>query len=166
MWCNISVYVASYLHAHDDEITLQSVAPIFTMFAVAHGFTNPVGPFLLGRMSARWVLTLGCAIALVGVTGSSFTTSLWGFALTFTLTFGLGIGMCYTIVLILGWEHYPERKGMVSGLVVGGFGFGSFMFGFVALAIVNPEDKEPDLATLGGKLFTDPDIVARVPWML
>ena len=48
---------------------------------------------------------------------------------------------------------------MVSGIVVGGFGFGSFMFGFIAQAIVNPDDIEPDLVTLGGKLYTDPDII-------
>ena len=48
----------------------------------------------------------------------------------------------------------------MSGIIVGCFGFGSFSFGFIALAIVNPQDREPDLVTLGGKLFTDEDIVA------
>ena len=88
---------------------MHSVAPIFTMLAVCHGFTNPLGPYLMGKMNYKLVLILGCSIALGGITISSFMTSLWTFAFTFTVTFGLGIGMCYVVPLILGWEFYPTK---------------------------------------------------------
>ena len=85
------------------------MAPIYTIFTVVHGFTCPVGPYLLNKMRARYVLLLGCGTSLIGVSLSTFTTGLWSFGLTFTLTFGFGIGMCYMAVLILGWEHFPHR---------------------------------------------------------
>ena len=39
----------------------------------------------------------------------------------------------------------PEQRGLVSGLVVAGFGFGSFVFNFVQLSLVNPGDAKPTL---------------------
>lgn len=41
----------------------------------------------------------------------------------------------------------PDRKGMVSGFVVAGFGAGAAVFDVVATAVVNPENASPDPAT-------------------
>lgn len=61
-----------------------------------------------------------------------------------------------------GWEWFPEKKGLVTGLIVGGFGFGAFLFGFLSTALVNPADaKIPD-----GQTFYANDISERVPGML
>lgn len=32
---------------------------------------------------------------------------------------------------------------MVSGIIIGGFGFGSFLFGFISTAMINPNDRHP-----------------------
>ena len=60
----------------------------------------------------------------------------------------------YVVPLIVGWEYFPKRRGMVSGIIVGGFGFGSFLFGFVATYLVNPENLKPDLEVEGGFIFS------------
>jgi MFS family permease len=52
---------------------------------------------------------------------------------------GLGIGFCYITPIKYGWEYFPENKGFVSGVIMSAFGMGSFIFSFVALAIVNPD---------------------------
>ena len=46
-----------------------------------------------------------------------------------------------------------ENKGLVSGIIIGGFGLGAFIFSYVALAIVNPEGDKPELSVAGGKIF-------------
>ena len=60
----------------------------------------------------------------------------------FTVIFGIGYGFCngiaYTIPLKLCWDLYPERKGMVSGVIICGFGVGSFIFSFISTMLVNP----------------------------
>ena len=68
---------------------------------------------------------------------------------------GLRLGLCYIIPMILGWEFYPTKKGFVSGLIMCGFGFAAFVYGFVAQAIVNPEGDHPDenLPTIGGDVY-------------
>ena len=58
------------------------------------------------------------------------------------MSFGICNGLSYTIPLKICWDHYPERKGMVSGVIIGGFGLGSFLFGFISTMCINPENKQ------------------------
>ena len=80
---------------------------------------------------------------------------------------GLGCGMCYLVPLISCWEWYPERKGTISGLVLGGYGFGSFIFANVSTWLVNPQnetttiyDAENDVTYFGES------VANRVPRMI
>ena len=88
---------------------------------------------------------------------SSYVTTPLPFALLFGLTYGIGIGMVYLCPVICAWEYFPKRKGLISALSFNGFGLGSFIFGYVSLAIVNPENEAPELEVSGGKIF--------YPWM-
>ena len=60
----------------------------------------------------------------------------------FTIIFGIGYGFCngiaYTVPLKICWDIYPEQKGMVSGVIICGFGVGSFIFSFISTMLVNP----------------------------
>ena len=58
------------------------------------------------------------------------------------VSFGICNGLSYTIPLKICWDHYPERKGMVSGVIIGGFGLGSFLFGFISTMCINPHNKQ------------------------
>jgi MFS family permease len=59
--------------------------------------------------------------------------------------YGSGIGIGYIAPLSCGYRHLPSRKGLVSGLIVGGFGAGSFVFNLAATQFVNPgNEKVPD----------------------
>jgi MFS transporter, OFA family, oxalate/formate antiporter len=69
---------------------------------------------------------------------------------------GLGIGFCYLTPIKCGWEYFPDNKGMVSGIIMLAFGMGSFIFSFIALAVVNPNQEDPEVETTGGRLF-EPD---------
>ena len=45
------------------------------------------------------------------------------------------------------WLWCPKYPGLISGIVVGGFGLGSFVFSLVCEHIANPDkldDKDPD----------------------
>jgi len=42
--------------------------------------------------------------------------------------------------VVCGWEYFPNHKGLVSGVVIGAFGFGSFIFNLVSTALINPNN--------------------------
>lgn len=69
------------------------------------------------------------------------------FVFVYAVCFPIGIGTAYWAPLVSGWQWFPERKGLISGLIIGGFGFGAFLFNFVSTAIVNPDNLKVDEVT-------------------
>lgn len=92
---------------------------------------------------------------------ASHCTRWTSFLFFYAVCFPFGIGINYYVPIVCGWEWFPERKGLVSGLIIGGFGFGAFFFGFITSALANPDDKKP----LQSKYF-DRDVADRVPHMM
>ena len=61
----------------------------------------------------------------------------------YALIQGFGAGMCYMSPLICAWEWFEDKKGFVSGLMVAGYGFSSFLFSLLSTELVNPKDEKP-----------------------
>ena len=75
----------------------------------------------------------------------------------------------YSSALFAAWTHLPGRKGIASGIIISGFGFGGFFLGYVSHHLCNPDNlKVITMTTDSGhpvKLF--PEAVAiNVPNML
>ncbi|MCD6353253.1 MAG: MFS transporter, partial [Proteobacteria bacterium] len=58
---------------------------------------------------------------LGGLFGSSFVTQL----IFIGIIGGAGIGLAYVVPIAVGVKWFPDKKGMVTGLAVAGFGFGA-----------------------------------------
>lgn len=50
--------------------------------------------------------------------------------------------MIYMIPLACGWEYFPDRKGLITGIVVGSYGMGSFIFSQISTHIINPHNAD------------------------
>ena len=87
--------------------------------------------------------------------GASYSTNWWLFIYFYAVQFPLGIGLVYFTPIICSWEWFPDNKGLVGGLILSGYGFGAFVFGFISTAIVNPDDEAVELPGDGDqdKLF-------------
>ena len=46
-----------------------------------------------------------------------------------------------------GWLWFPDNPGLVSGIIIGGYGFGAFIFDNVATKVINPDNLELNQAT-------------------
>ena len=62
---------------------------------------------------------------------ASFVKTWWLFFIFYGVLFPIGIGINYWPPIIAAWEWFPESKGLITGLVLGSFGFGSFIFNFI-----------------------------------
>ena len=70
------------------------------------------------------------------------------------------------VPLICGWEYFPKKRGLVTGICLGGYGFGSFIFSQVSSAIVNPgKDKPIDDPTYDINFYAE-SVALRVPKMI
>lgn len=74
-------------------------------------------------------LILGLGYTLAGLFGG---TDFWALVLLIGLVGGAGIGLAYVVPIAVGMQWFPDKKGMITGLAVAGFGFGAM--GWVKLA--------------------------------
>jgi len=84
-----------------------------------------------GKLMATWGprrlaiiggLTLGAGYALAGLMGgTSFVWTLLGVG----IVGGIGIGTAYVVPIAVGIRWFPDKKGVISGVAVAGFGFGA-----------------------------------------
>ena len=76
------------------------------------------GPRLMSMLGG---LLLGLGFVLGGLFGSTF----WAQFLFIGVVAGAGIGLAYVVPIAVGVKWFPDRKGMITGLAVAGFGFGA-----------------------------------------
>lgn len=66
-------------------------------------------------------LVLGLGYILAGFFGSTFVAQL----VFIGIIGGSGIGLAYVVPIAVGVKWFPDKKGMLTGLAVAGFGFGA-----------------------------------------
>ncbi|MBI5157011.1 MAG: OFA family MFS transporter [Acidimicrobiia bacterium] len=81
------------------------------------------------RLAVLGGITLGLGYALAGLDGG---TNFWIVLLGVGLIGGAGIGLAYVVPIAVGMRWFPDRKGMITGVAVAGFGFGAL--GWVKIA--------------------------------
>lgn len=92
------------------------------MFAV---MMVPAGR-LQDKIGPRWVATIGGVLIGAGCLLASILPSLPGLTIAFGVLAGSGIGLGYASTTPPAVKWFPpEKKGLISGLVVGGFGLAS-----------------------------------------
>ncbi len=77
------------------------------------------------RLSVIGGVLLGAGYALAGIGGG---TSFWMVLLGVGFVGGAGIGFAYVVPIAVGMRWFPDRKGMISGAAVTGFGFGALLW--------------------------------------
>ncbi len=69
-------------------------------------------------------LVLGLGYILAKFVGTSFI----GLLVTIGLIGGAGIGLAYVVPIAVGVKWFPDKKGLITGLAVAGFGFGALIW--------------------------------------
>ena len=69
-------------------------------------------------------VTLGVGYVLGGIFGSSF----WAQLVFIGILGGTGVGLAYVVPIAVGVRWFPDKKGLITGLAVAGFGFGAVIW--------------------------------------
>jgi OFA family oxalate/formate antiporter-like MFS transporter len=131
-WSVFRKPLADALHASVTEINLA-----FTITIVMLGFGAFVGGLVLTKVGPRAV---GIAAGVLYGSG----TYLAGFAagdlqmiyLTYGVMAGLGLGLGYIVPIATLVKWFPERRGIITGIAVAGFGCGALAFGPLARLLI------------------------------
>ena len=77
------------------------------------------------RLAIIGGVVLGLGYLLAGIMGG---TSFWSLLILIGLVGGAGIGFAYVVPIAVGMRWFPDKKGMITGLAVAGFGFGALLW--------------------------------------
>lgn len=91
---------------------------------------------LLPKLGPTRMVLLGASVLSLGLIISSRTTSLGILYLGYGILGGAGIGIAYGIPIATCVKWFPDKRGMITGLAVAGFGLGSVFYAPIATKLV------------------------------
>jgi MFS transporter, OFA family, oxalate/formate antiporter len=96
---------------------------------------------------------LGGLLVSGGFFLSSYTSSLLFLYVTFGVVVGLGNGFGYATPIPVASKWFPDKRGLVVGLMVGGYGAGSAILGPLAIRLISNLGWRPTFQILGVVFF-------------
>jgi OFA family oxalate/formate antiporter-like MFS transporter len=118
-----------WTRAQTSWVTTIGLALIAVWYVIAGYIQDHRGP--------RPVAVIGGLLFSLGFFAASFTRSLPMFYLTAGVIAGTGSGFGYVVPTSVGSKWFPDKRGLVIGLMVGGYGAGSGVFGPLALSLID-----------------------------
>ena len=126
------------------EVTLTFTISIFVL-----GCTAFFGGLWLNRKGPRIVALTGGALYGLGVFLASFSHNLWWLYFSYGLIGGIGLGLGYIVPVAVLVKWFPDRRGLITGIAVGGFGAGALITAPVATRLIQSIGVLSTFAYLG-----------------
>ncbi|TFF83725.1 MAG: MFS transporter [Promethearchaeota archaeon] len=125
-WGTMTIFVSPYL-SQPPEVTVY----VFGVGLLAFAITMIFAGKLQQQYGPKKIAMLGAILMAGGVIASSLMTTLLGLLLTYGILFGMGIGFGYVCPIACANKWFPDKKGLINGIAVAGFGAGAFIFNFL-----------------------------------
>ena len=168
------------LHATGNAFVL-SKSEAALPFSVAIGMVF-IGTFVGGRIQdargPRTVALGGGIIYSIGVLLAGLAadhSQLWLLILGYGVIAGFGLGCAYIVPIAMLQKWFPDHRGLITGIAVGGFGFGAVITSPIAQSLVTHYAKVPTraflwlgaayliMAIIGASFFRNPPDGYTVP---
>src|SRR3954447_21088760 len=146
-----SVFAKALREAQAFQLTTVEASLPFTVTIGMIFIGSYIGGQLQDRKGPRPVALLGGVIYAVGVVLASFATSgdqLWLIILGYGVISGFGLGFAYIVPIAMLLKWFPDKRGLITGLAVGGFGFGAVLTSPVAHWLIAKDPDRPTSAFL------------------
>jgi OFA family oxalate/formate antiporter-like MFS transporter len=104
-----------------------------------------IGGRIQDRRGPRPVAIGGVILYAIGTMLASLVSSggeLWLLVVTYGVLGGIGLGTAYITPIAMLSKWFPDRRGLITGIAVAGFGFGAVITAPVAKALLNNTDDK------------------------
>jgi OFA family oxalate/formate antiporter-like MFS transporter len=144
-WSVFRVPLAKQFGWSISEVTLTFTISIFVLGVAAF-----FGGLWLNRKGPRIVALTGGILYGAGVFLASFSDHrLWWLYLTYGVIGGIGVGFSYIVPVAVLVKWFPDRRGLITGIAVGGFGAGALITAPVATRLIQSVGVLSTFAYLG-----------------
>ncbi len=121
----------------------------FSLVLIFFAIATIIGGRWQDKAGPRLVATVGGIILGAGMLIAAFTRSFIWLAIGYGVISGFGIGFTYVCPVATGIKWFPDKRGMITGLSVAGFGAGALIVAPVARALIDGMGVFSTLAILG-----------------
>jgi len=134
--------------------TIPQVTLAFTIAIFVLGFAAFAGGVWMRRAGPRRVAMAAGAAYGLGVFLSSLAGGrLWWLYCSYGVLAGTGLGLGYIVPVATLVKWFPDKRGMITGIAVAGFGSGALITAPVATRLIAQVGPLPTFAILGGVYF-------------
>lgn len=144
-WSVFRVPLAKQFNWSISEVTLT-----FTISILALGFAAFFGGLWIKKVGPRVVAITGGALYGGGIFLASFSYhGLWWLYMTYGVISGIGLGFAYIVPISVLVKWFPDKRGLMTGIAVGGFGAGALITAPIATRLINSVGVLQTFAYLG-----------------
>jgi OFA family oxalate/formate antiporter-like MFS transporter len=144
-WSVFRAPLSRKFHWSIEEVTLTFTISIFVL-SVSCFF----GGLWLNKTGPRTVALTGGFLYGLGVFLASFSADkLWWLYLSYGVIGGIGVGFSYIVPIAVLVKWFPDRRGLITGIAVGGFGAGALVTAPVATRLIQSVGVLQTFAYLG-----------------
>lgn len=130
--------------------TISQVTFAFTLCIFVLGFAAFFGGLWLNRKGPRPVALTGGFLYGLGVFLVCFSANkLWWLYLSYGVIGGIGLGFGYIVPIAVLVKWFPDKRGLITGVAVGGFGAGALVTAPVATRLIQAVGVLHTFAWLG-----------------
>ncbi len=134
--------------------TIPQVTLAFTIAIFVLGFAAFVGGLWMRRAGPRQVAVAAGSFYGLGVFLASFAGGrLWWLYFSYGVMAGTGLGLGYIVPVATLVKWFPDRRGMITGIAVAGFGAGALITAPVATQLIGQVGALNTFAILGIMYF-------------
>ena len=134
--------------------TIPQVTLAFTIAIFVLGFAAFGGGLWMRRTGPRQVAMAAGTVYGLGVFLASFAGGrLWWLYCSYGLMAGTGLGLGYIVPVATLVKWFPDKRGMITGIAVAGFGAGALITAPVATRLIAQVGALQTFAILGGVYF-------------
>jgi OFA family oxalate/formate antiporter-like MFS transporter len=109
---------------------------VYTIAIVVFALSFIAGGRIQDLKGPKICAFIGGVLVSLGFFLSSYTSSLFFLYTTFGFIVGLGNGFGYATPIPVASKWFPDKRGLVVGLMVGGYGAGSAILGPLAIRLI------------------------------
>ena len=134
--------------------TISEVTLTFTIAIFVLGLAAFAGGLWMRRAGPRTVALTAGALYGFGVGSASFAGGrLWWLYCSYGVIAGLGLGLGYIVPVATLVKWFPDKRGMITGLAVAGFGAGALITAPIATRLIASVGVLQTFAILGAAYF-------------